>query len=130
MANEALDSTFLRATRCTAFLYQMFIGTADPIPPRRGGPPCPPARVGVVHANIACAVDASRSCRSRRYTLAPLAPLSSPGPRAQHPTSHRVGGLVVGFDFGGDDEFRVGADRRVHSWLADNHGMAPRFSRR
>jgi hypothetical protein len=39
-------------------------------------------------------VGASRSCRSRRYTLARLAmvaPLSSPGAHAQHPTSHRVG---------------------------------------
>jgi hypothetical protein len=42
-------------------------------------------------------VGASRSCRSRRYTLVPLlwvAPLSSPGPRVQHPTPHRGVRLV------------------------------------
>ena len=61
-------------------------------------------------------VGASRSCRSRRYTLVPLlsvATLSSPGPRAQHPTSHRVGRLVtddLAFD---GNKFCVVADRCV-----------------
>ena len=40
-------------------------------------------------------------------------PLSAPGPRAQHPTSHRVSQLVGGCDFGCVDKFRVGADRCV-----------------
>ena len=61
--------------------------------PRRGGPLRPPASVHVVLMNIACAVDASRSCRSRRYSLTPLmlvATLSSPGPPAQHSTALRA----------------------------------------
>jgi|GEM_PF-2205535 len=41
----------------------------------------------------ACAVDASRSCRSRRYPLTPLTmvvTLSSPGSLVQHSTARRV----------------------------------------
>ena len=83
----------------------------------RGGLPRPPA-VTTCLSCFQCArvVGASRSCRSRRYTLSSLlsvATLSSPGPRAQHPTSHRVGRLVtddLAFD---GNEFCVGADRCV-----------------
>ena len=70
-------------------------------------------------------VGTSRSCRSRRYTLSSLllvATLSSPGPRAQHPTSHRVGRLVGCREFGYVDKFCVGADRCVRP-----HGNAPLF---
>jgi hypothetical protein len=93
----------------------------------RGGPPCPPAQDGVVVLNVicvadsklsACAVDASRSCRSRRYSLTPLTmviTLSAPGPLVQHSTALRV------FRFFCVDNrtawqmqnLRVGADRRV-----------------
>jgi hypothetical protein len=73
----------------------------DTKPPRRGGPLCPPAQDGVVVMDVscvadsklsACAVDASRSCRSRRYPLTPLTlvtTLSAPGPLAQHSTARR-----------------------------------------
>ena len=80
----------------------------------RGGLPRPPAVKNCL-SGCQCArvVGASRSCRSRRYTLIPLlsvTPLSSPGPRAQHPTSHRVSQLVGGCDFGCVDKVCVGAD--------------------
>ena len=65
----------------------------------RGGLPRPPALTTCLSCfQLTRVVGASRSCRSRRYTLVPLlsvATLSSPGPRAQHPTSHRVGRLVT-----------------------------------
>ena len=88
--------------------------------PCRGGLPRPPA-VTTCLSCFQCAreVGASRSCRSRRYTLASflsVATLSSPGPRAQHPTSHRVGRLLtddLAFD---GNKFRVGADRCVRPW--------------
>jgi hypothetical protein len=57
--------------------------------PRRGGPPCPPEHGGTAIMDIACAVDASGSCR-------PLAPpmmnasLSAPGPHAPHSTALRA----------------------------------------
>ena len=69
-------------------------------------------------------VGASRSCRSRRYTLSSLlsvATLSSPGPRAQHPTSHRVGRLVtddLAFD---GNKFCVVADRCVRPHRRTEH---------
>ena len=81
----------------------------------RGGLPCPPAITTCLSGfQLARVVGASRSCRSRRYTLSSLlsvATLSSPGPRAQHPTSHRVSQLVDGCDFGCVDKFRVGEGR-------------------
>ena len=52
-----------------------------------------PAWEHVLPMKIACAMDASHSCRSRRYSLVPLfrvATLSSPGPRAQHSSALRV----------------------------------------
>ena len=83
----------------------------------RGGLPRPPAITTCLSCfQLARVVGASRSCRSRWYTLVPLlsvATLSSPGPRAQHPTSHRVGRLVtddLAFD---GNKFFVGADRGV-----------------
>ena len=83
----------------------------------RGGLPRPPAVTTCLSGfQLAREVGASRSCRSRRYTLSSLlsvATLSSPGPRAQHPTSHRVGRLVtddLAFD---RNKFCVGADRCV-----------------
>ena len=85
--------------------------------PCRGGLPRPPAVTTCLSGfQLARVVGASRSCRSRPYTLVPLfsvATLSSPGHRAQHPTSHRVGRLGtddLAFD---GNKFRVGADRRV-----------------
>ena len=83
----------------------------------RGGLPRQPAVKNCL-SGCQCArvVGASRSCRSRRYTLLPLlsvTPLSSPGPHAQHPTSHRVSELVGEYDFGCVYKFCVGADRRV-----------------
>ena len=106
----------------------------------RGGQPRPPAITTCLSGyKFARLVGALRSCRSRRCTLAPflsIATLSAPGPRAKHPTSHRVGGLVVGFDFGGDDEFRVGADRRVRPhgnarllWMTDAEQMSKSLCR-
>jgi len=46
----------------------------------------------------ACAVDASRSCRSRRYPLTPqtmVTTLSAPGPLVQHSTALRVATLLL-----------------------------------
>ena len=87
-------STFHPAARCHVFLCQLLNLTGgSQNSPRRGGPLRPPARVHVVLANIACVVDASRSCRSRRYSLTPLmlvVALSSPGPPVQHSTALRV----------------------------------------
>jgi hypothetical protein len=83
----------------------------------RGGLPRPPAVTDLISVDqFARVVGASRSCRSRRYTLAPLlsvATLSSPGPRAQHPTSHRVGRLVTDYLAFDGNKFCVGADRCV-----------------
>ena len=94
----------------------------------RGGLPRPPAVTTCLSGfQLARVVGASRSCRSRRYTLAPLlsvATLSSPGPRAQHPTSHRVGGLVGCREFGYVDNFCVGADRRVRPRWSFGHRSA------
>ncbi len=79
----------------------------------RGGLPRPPAVTTCLSGfQLAREVGASRSCRSRRYTLAPflsVATLSSPGPRAQHPTSHCVGGLVGCRESGYVDNICVGA---------------------
>jgi len=67
---------------------------------RGGGPPCPPVVSNCLSLQCARVVGASRSCRSRRYTVAPflsVATLSSPGPHAQHPTPHRDDRLVTWF---------------------------------
>ena len=91
----------------------------------RGGLPRPPAVTDLISVDqFARVVGASRSCRSRRYTLSSLllvATLSSPGPYAQHPTSHRVGGLVtddLAFD---GNKFRVGAYRCVRPCWRTEH---------
>ena len=85
--------------------------------PCRGGLPRPPAvTICLSGFQLAREVGASRSCRSRRYTLSSLllvATLSSPGPYVQHPTSNRVGRLVtddLAFD---GNKFCVEADRCV-----------------
>jgi len=84
----------------------------------RGGLPRPPVVTDLISVDqFARVVGASRLCRSRRYTLAPLlsvATLSSPGPRAQHPTSHRVVRPVTDdCTFDGCQILCVGVDRRV-----------------